>query len=69
MRHAVIGTVIGLGIAAFEARWLGSQLYGVQPNDPSMTALAVAAVLGVAAVACLVPGLRAAKIKPVEVLQ
>jgi ABC-type antimicrobial peptide transport system permease subunit len=69
LRHALIGTVLGLGIAAFEARWLGSLLYGVQASDPVMIALAAASMLVVAAAACWVPGLRAAKIKPADVLQ
>jgi putative ABC transport system permease protein len=68
MRYALLGTVIGLGISAFESRWLGSLLFGVEATDPLTLAIAIAVLLGVAAAACWVPGLRAARIKPREVL-
>jgi ABC-type antimicrobial peptide transport system permease subunit len=68
MRYALLGTLIGLGISAFESRWLGSLLFGVEASDPITLALAIGVLLGVAAAACWVPGLRAARIKPLEVL-
>lgn len=68
MRYALTGTLIGLGLSAFESRWLGSLLFGVQASDPFTLAMAVALVLAVAAVACWVPGRRAARLKPLEVL-
>jgi putative ABC transport system permease protein len=68
MRHAVLGTLIGLGVSAFESRWLGSLLFGVEATDPTTLVIAMAVLLAVAAVACWIPGLRAARIKPLEVL-
>ena len=68
MRYALLGTLIGLGISAFESRWLGSLLFGVEATDPTTLVIAIAVLLAVAAVACWVPGLRAATIKPLEVL-
>lgn len=68
MRYVAVGTVIGLGLALLEARWIGALLYGVTPRDPvailSVTLLLVAAAL----IACLVPGLRAARIRPLEAI-
>ena len=34
MRHALLGTLIGLGLSAFASRWLGSLLFGVAATDP-----------------------------------
>ena len=49
-------------------RWLGSLLYEVGPNDP-LTLGGVTAVLLIAALAaCLIPGLQAARIRPVEAM-
>lgn len=68
MRYVAAGTVVGLGLALLEARWIGTLLYGVTPRDPatilSVTLLLVAAAL----VACLLPGLRAARIRPLEAI-
>ena len=68
MRYALLGTLIGLGASGFESRWLGSLLFGVDASDSTTLVIAMTIVLTVAAVACFVPGLRAARIKPLEVL-
>ncbi len=68
MRYALLGTLIGLGISTFESRWLGALLFGVRATDPVTVVSAVALLLAVAALACWVPGLRAARLKPLEVL-
>jgi putative ABC transport system permease protein len=68
MRYALLGAVVGLGVSAFESRWLGSLLYGVRAMDPLTLVLATLALLAVAAIACWIPGARAARIKPIEVL-
>jgi predicted permease len=68
MRYVGVGTAIGLALSALEARWLGSLLYGVRPADPATTAIAVGLLLLIAVIACWVPGLQAARIKPIEVL-
>jgi putative ABC transport system permease protein len=68
MRYALVGTALGLAVSALESRWLGSLLYGVGAYDPFTVALAVTALLAIAIVACLLPGLRAVRIRPVEAL-
>jgi putative ABC transport system permease protein len=68
MRYPLLGTSIGLGLAALESRWLGSLLFGVRATDPITLVSAVGLLLAVAAIACWVPGLRAARLKPLEVL-
>jgi putative ABC transport system permease protein len=68
MRYAAAGTVVGLGLSLLESRWLGSLLYGVGALDPA-TLVPVALMLLVAGLlACWIPGLRAARIGPAEVL-
>jgi putative ABC transport system permease protein len=68
MRYAVPGTLIGLGLALLEARWLGSLLYGIAPRDPLVMASVTVVLLACAVLACLLPGLRAAKIRPIEAI-
>ena len=68
VRYAALGSAIGLALSALESRWLGSLLYGVRAGDPATIALAVAVVMAIAVLSCWVPGLRAARIKPIEVL-
>ena len=68
MSYALVGTALGLAVSALESRWLGSLLYGVGASDPLTMALAVAALLAIAVVACLLPGLRAARIRPLEAI-
>jgi putative ABC transport system permease protein len=68
MRFAVLGVVLGVGIVLLEARWLGALLYQVPATDPATIAGVASLLMLTALVACWVPGLRAARIRPVEVL-
>jgi len=68
MRYVLLGTLIGLALTGLESRWLGSLLFGVEPRDPLTIALAITALLSIALLACLLPGIRAARIRPVEAL-
>jgi putative ABC transport system permease protein len=66
---AVVGIGLGLLAAAALTSLIDSFLYGVSPTDP-LTAAAVAAVLLlVAALAALVPALRAASVNPMTALR
>ena len=66
---AALGAGIGLAAALGLSRFLTSMLYGVTPTDAS-TLGAVVVVLGiVAALAALVPAVRAARISPMESLR
>jgi predicted lysophospholipase L1 biosynthesis ABC-type transport system permease subunit len=67
-RYAVLGTAIGLGLVALEARWLDAYLFGVTATDPLTVAGVAATLLLVAAVACWLPGLRAARVDPVRAI-
>jgi putative ABC transport system permease protein len=59
-----IGIAIGIVAGIVLTRLLHNLLYGVQPSDPEMYAIALFAVLFVAAAACYVPARRATKIEP-----
>ena len=63
------GIVVGMPLAFAAGRFLGNQLYGVNPFSPSATSLAVAALGLSALVASLVPALRTSRISPVEALR
>ncbi len=69
MRYVALGTVLGFGLSVLEGRWLGPLLFGVSPVDPATVAATAGFLLGVALLACWVPGVRAARISPVEVLR
>jgi ABC-type antimicrobial peptide transport system permease subunit len=58
-----------LPLAFVAGRFLGNQLYGVNPFSASVTAVAVTGLGLSAVVACLVPALRASRISPVEALR
>ncbi len=69
MALAVIGAVLGLGLAAEVTRLFASQLFRVSPLDPLTLGIASLTLVGVALVACYVPARRATKIDPVEALR
>ena len=67
-RLILLGLLLGLPLTFAVARFLGSQLYGVNPNDLTVTSLAVA-VLGLSALfASLIPAVRASSISPIDAL-
>ena len=68
MRYVMLGTVLGVGLSVLEGRWLRSLLFGVGVMDPVTVVVAVGVLLLVALLACWLPGLRAARISPAEIL-
>jgi predicted permease len=65
----VIGLLIGLPLTVAVGRFLGSQLYGINPYNPVVTAAAVLALGFSALIASLVPALRASFILPADALR
>ena len=64
-----IGLVAGLPLALVAGRFLGRQLYGLNPYDPSVILVAVL-TLGVSALAAsLIPAVRASQVSPSEALR
>ena len=64
-----IGLAIGLAGASALSRVISTMLFGVSPLDPATYALAAAAWLAVALLACYVPAARAMRVDPVTALR
>lgn len=69
LRLAVAGILLGAAGAFAFRRVLANQLYGVSPIDPLVFVVVSLSLLAVAAIACLVPALRAARIDPITLLR
>jgi predicted permease len=65
----ICGIAVGMPLAFAAGRFLGNQLYGVNPFSLPVTFVAVAALGLSALVASLVPALRTSRISPVEALR
>ncbi len=63
------GAALGLGAALGANRLLGDLLFRVEPSDPLTLAAVTAALVAVAAGACLIPARRATAIDPVSALR
>jgi ABC-type antimicrobial peptide transport system permease subunit len=68
MRYALAGSVAGMLIALWGARWIRSFLFDVGAGDPLTLVGVTLALLATAAVACWLAGRRAADIDPVEAI-
>jgi predicted permease len=65
----VLGLIIGFPLTFAVGKFLGSQLYGMNPYNPVITLAAVLALGLSAAVASLIPALRASMISPLDALR
>jgi len=66
---AALGVLIGVVAARLAARTLAHLVWGVTVGDPLTFAVAAGAVLGVGAVATLVPALRIVRLNPIRALR
>jgi len=69
LRPVTMGLAAGIVGAAGLTQWMGRMLYGVQPADPVVLALAAALLGGVAVGAAMVPANRAAMVYPLTALR
>ena len=69
LRPAFYGLILGLAASVGAVRLIHSMLYGTRPLDPAIYASVAATLLGVAALACLVPAWRASRIDPMQALR
>ncbi len=67
--QAAIGLAIGIPTAIFCVKYVKSQLYEITNADPSVLAIAIAALAIAAGIAGLIPARRAAKIDPMQALR
>jgi len=64
-----IGVIAGLGIAWGATKFIGSQLYGLEPRDPSTMVAAAGLIVAVSIIATLLPARRAAQVDPMTALR
>jgi len=69
LRMAAVGVLLGLGIAMVAAPYVGDLLFKVSPRDPDVLAGVAVAMLLVALVASVVPGVRATRVDPMVALR
>ena len=65
----VVGILVGIGATLSARGVLGTQLYGISPTDIQTYALVAAGVLIAAALACVIPALRALRVSPLVALR
>jgi len=66
---AIIGAVVGIGVALGVTRYLKSMLYDVHANDPATLAGVAILLTLVAAAACYIPARRAMRVDPMVALR
>ncbi len=73
MREVLVLLAIGLAIGVPSAiglgRYVSSQLYGIQPNDPWIAIATMAVLATVSIAAGLIPANRASRIDPILALR
>jgi predicted permease len=63
------GIAVGLPAALAVTPLVASQLYGIQPNDPSIIALATAGIAAIAVLSGFIPARRAAHVDPLTAIR
>ncbi|PYP90137.1 MAG: hypothetical protein DMF61_00015 [Blastocatellia bacterium AA13] len=66
---AVIGSVLGTGLAVFGLRLFDSLLYGVKPGNPLILIVATILMISVSLVAGFFPARRATRIDPIKAIR
>ena len=69
MGLVIAGLALGGGLAYAASRWITSQLYGVDPQDPLTAALATGLLVLVALSAAYLPARRASRLDPMAALR
>jgi ABC-type antimicrobial peptide transport system permease subunit len=64
-----LGIVLGAGLSAWAAKYIGTLLYGLDARDPATFVSAAAVLLLVATLAAWLPARRASRIDPMRVLR
>jgi ABC-type antimicrobial peptide transport system permease subunit len=66
---AAAGLAIGLGLALFAGKYVRSQLFGIEPDDPTTVAAAVLLLGLMGVLAAYLPTRRAVRIDPMRALR
>jgi predicted permease len=67
--QAGVGLALGIPAALAAGRFLADQVYGVQTSDPTVLLIASALLAACAAIAGLIPAVKASAVDPVEALR
>ena len=68
-RVALAGIAVAIPLSVMLARWMRSQLFGVQPFDPLTMAGCIALTVAMVLVAAALPARRAASVEPTKALR
>lgn len=68
-RQLLLGLLIGLALVLAGSRLLQRFLFGIEASDPGSIALVALVLGGAGLLACLLPGLRAARVAPMQALR
>lgn len=63
------GLLMGHALAAYVARLMAANLWGIAPHDPATLLTSTGLILLIAALACALPARRAARLNPADVLR
>jgi putative ABC transport system permease protein len=66
---AIIGSAIGLSVAAWGTKLIESQLYGIERSDVVSFVAAVIVLVGAALLACVLPTRRALSVDPIAAIR
>lgn len=69
LRLTTLGLAAGMLVALAGTRLLQGLLFGVQPTDPATLVLVAITMLVAAAIAAVVPSMRAVRLNPLEILR
>ena len=69
LRVVMAGVAVGIALSLAAGRLVAALLYGVQPGDPAVVLAVAGCLLGVAALAALLPAWRAAQVDPALALK
>ena len=65
----LVGVIVGLVGAVMAARLVRTQLFGLEPNDPTTLAVSAALLVAMALGAAYIPAMRASKVDPIRALR
>lgn len=66
---ALIGVLVGTGLAAATTRMLSFFLFGVSPFDPAVFGFVIVTLLASGLIASFIPARRATRVDPIETLR
>jgi ABC-type antimicrobial peptide transport system permease subunit len=69
LRVSALGCLAGLALAAAFSRLLAGMLFGVSASDAVTWSTVILVILGVTALASLLPSVRASRVEPAQVLR